>query len=130
VALAGAGAAGARPGARLAAGGLDVAAGPVAVSAAVAPRARIAPFRVGVPDAELDDLRVRLRRTRWADGETVDDWSQGVPLSYLQRLCQYWADDYDWRATEARFNAWPQKKVEIGGVGIHVLDAASPHPGA
>ena len=50
----------------------------------------------------------RLRRTRWPEAETVDDWSQGVPLAYLQDLCRYWADDYDWRATEARLNAWPQ----------------------
>jgi epoxide hydrolase len=88
------------------------------------------PFRVEVPDAELDDLRQRLRRTRWADAETVDDWSQGVPVAYLQQLCRYWADDYDWRATEDRLNAWPQLMVEIGGLGIHVLDARSPHPGA
>jgi pimeloyl-ACP methyl ester carboxylesterase len=88
------------------------------------------PFRVEVPGAELDELRRRLRRTRWADAETVDDWSQGVPVAYLQQLCRYWADDYDWRATEDRLNAWPQLMVEIGGLGIHVLDAQSPHPGA
>jgi pimeloyl-ACP methyl ester carboxylesterase len=88
------------------------------------------PFRVEVPEVDLDDLRQRLRRTRWPEAETVDDWSQGVPLRYLQRLCRYWADGYDWRVTEARLNAWPQLMVEIGGLGIHVVHARSPHPGA
>jgi pimeloyl-ACP methyl ester carboxylesterase len=51
-------------------------------------------------------------------------------LEYLQRLCRYWADGYDWRVSEARFNAWPQLMVDLGGLGIHVLHARSPHPGA
>jgi pimeloyl-ACP methyl ester carboxylesterase len=84
-------------------------------------------FRVEVPEADLDDLRRRLRSTRWPEAETVDDWSQGVPVTYLRGLCRYWADGYDWRATEARLNAWPQLMVEIGGLGIHVLHARSPH---
>jgi pimeloyl-ACP methyl ester carboxylesterase len=90
----------------------------------------MAPFRVEVPDADLDDLRRRLRGTRWPDAETVDDWSQGVPLGYLQQLCRYWADGYDWRPTEARLNGWPQLMVEVGGLGVHVIHARSPHPGA
>jgi epoxide hydrolase len=90
----------------------------------------IVPYRIEVPQAELVDLRHRLHRTRWPEAETVDDWSQGVPLGYLQDLCRYWADGYDWRATEARLNAWPQAMVEVGGLEIHVLDARSPHPGA
>jgi pimeloyl-ACP methyl ester carboxylesterase len=94
------------------------------------PMPGLAPFRVEVPEADLEDLRQRLRRTRWPDAETVDDWSQGVPLRYLQRLCRHWADGYDWRGTEARLNAWPQLMVEAGGLGIHVLHARSPHPGA
>jgi epoxide hydrolase len=88
------------------------------------------PFRVEVPEDDLEDLRRRLRQTRWPEAETVDDWSQGVPLGYLQRLCRYWAEGYDWRVAEARLNAWPQLIVEVGGLGIHVLDARSPHPGA
>jgi epoxide hydrolase len=60
----------------------------------------------------------------------VDDWSQGVPLAYLRELCAYWAGGYDWRRAEARLNAWPQVKVEVGGLGIHVLHARSPHAGA
>src|SRR5690349_9863260 len=64
--------------------------------------ADITPFRIEIPEGDLDDLRDRLRRTRWPDAETVDGWEQGVPLSYVQEVCQYWGDKYDWRATEAR----------------------------
>jgi pimeloyl-ACP methyl ester carboxylesterase len=88
------------------------------------------PFRVEVPDAELADLRDRLRRTRWPDAEPVDDWSQGVPLAYLRELCEYWATEYDWRATERRLNALPQFRTEIDGVGIHFLHVRSPHANA
>ena len=87
-------------------------------------------FRIDVPDADLDDLRDRLRRTRWPEAETVDDWSQGVPLGYVQELCRYWADGYDWRATEARLNALPQFRTTIDGLGIHFIHARSPHPDA
>ena len=57
--------------------------------------ADITPFRIDIPDADLDDLRQRLRLTRWPEAETVDDWSQGIPLDYLRRLCAYWLEDYD-----------------------------------
>jgi pimeloyl-ACP methyl ester carboxylesterase len=87
-------------------------------------------FRLDVPEAELDDLRARLRRTRWPERETVGDWSQGVPLAYLRDLCAYWADAYDWRATEARLNALPQFRTEIDGLGIHFVHVRSPHAGA
>ena len=87
-------------------------------------------FRIDVPEAELDDLRDRLRRTRWPDAETVDDWSQGVPLTYLRELCDYWASRYDWRATEARLNALPQFRAEIDGLGIHFVHVQSERPEA
>jgi pimeloyl-ACP methyl ester carboxylesterase len=90
----------------------------------------VTPFRIEVPDAELDDLRERLRRTRWPEEEPVGDWSQGVPLAYLRELCRYWAEDYDWRATEARLNGLPQFRTEIDGLGIHFLHVRSPHPDA
>ena len=88
------------------------------------------PFRIDVPDAELDDLRRRLNAARWPEQETVDDWSQGVPLHYMQELCAYWAGDYDWRATEARLNTLPQFRTELDGLGIHLLHVRSPHPDA
>jgi pimeloyl-ACP methyl ester carboxylesterase len=90
----------------------------------------VTPFRIEVPDADLRDLRERLGRTRWPEAETVADWSQGVPLAYLRELCGYWAEAYDWRATEARLNALPQFRTELDGLGIHFLHVRSPHPGA
>jgi epoxide hydrolase len=87
-------------------------------------------FRIEVPEAELDELRDRLRRTRWPERETIDDWSQGVPLAYLGELCDYWASEYDWRATEGRLNALPQFRTEIDGLGIHFVHARSEHPNA
>ena len=90
----------------------------------------VTPFRIEVPDADLTDLRERLRRTRWPDAETVDDWTQGIPLSYVKELCEYWAERYDWRATEARLNRFPQFRTEIDGLGIHFIHARSAHPDA
>jgi pimeloyl-ACP methyl ester carboxylesterase len=84
-------------------------------------------FRLDVPDDELDDLRARLRNARWPEAGTVGDWSQGVPLDYLQDLCRSWADEYDWRATEARLNALPQFRTVIDGLRIHFLHVPSPH---
>ena len=86
----------------------------------------ITPFRIDIPDADLDDLRQRLRQTRWPDPETVDDWSQGIPLAYVRDLCGYWLDGYDWRASEARLNRFPQFRTEIDGVDIHFVHARSP----
>jgi epoxide hydrolase len=90
----------------------------------------LTPFRVEVPEARLHDLRERLARTRWPEPETVGDWSQGVPLAYLQELCRHWADGYDWRATEARLNRLPQFRTTLDGLGIHFLHVRSPVPGA
>lgn len=91
---------------------------------------RIEPFVIGVDRAALNDLRDRLRRTRWPERETVGDWSQGVPRGYLQDLCGYWADRYDWRAAAARLNQIPQFMTRIDGLDIHFLHVRSPHPGA
>jgi epoxide hydrolase len=90
----------------------------------------IQPFHIDVPEQELDDLRLRLRHARWPERETVDDWSQGVPLAYLEDLCRYWAEQYDWRATEQRLNQLPQFRTTIDGLAIHFLHLRSPHPDA
>jgi pimeloyl-ACP methyl ester carboxylesterase len=90
----------------------------------------ITPFRIDVPETDLADLRERLQRTRWPEAETVTDWSQGVPLAYLQDLCRYWATGYDWRATEARLNALPQFRTEIDGLSVHFIHTRSPNPDA
>jgi hypothetical protein len=90
----------------------------------------IEPFTIGVDGAALRDLGERLRRTRWPEHQTVGDWSQGVPLGYLQDLCGYWASRYDWRATEARINQIPQFMTRIDGLDVHFLHLRSPHPDA
>jgi len=90
----------------------------------------IEPFRIEVRDDELDELRRRLRATRWPERETVEDWSQGIPLGYVQDVCAYWADKYDWRAREARLNRFPQFRTRIDGLGIHFLHVRSPHADA
>jgi pimeloyl-ACP methyl ester carboxylesterase len=90
----------------------------------------ITPFRIEIPEADLDDLRQRLRQTRWPDPETVGDWSQGIPLAYTRALCEYWLEHYDWRACEASLNKYPQFRTEIDGVGIHFLQIRSPHENA
>jgi pimeloyl-ACP methyl ester carboxylesterase len=89
----------------------------------------ITPFRIDVPEADLDDLRTRLRGTRWPEAGP-DDWSQGTPLGYLRSLCDYWASGYDWRALEARVNRFPQYRTEIDGLEIHFLHVRSPRPDA
>ncbi|MBO0771898.1 MAG: alpha/beta fold hydrolase [Actinobacteria bacterium] len=90
----------------------------------------ITPFRISVPEADLTGLRQRLGGTRWPEPATVPDWSQGVPLAYLQELCRYWAGEYDWRATEAQLNELPQFRADIDGLPIHFIHARSPEPGA
>lgn len=90
----------------------------------------VTPFRIEIPEADLEDLRQRLRLTRWPDRETVPDWSQGTPLSYAQALCDYWLDAYDWRACEASLNEFPQFTTEIDGLPIHFLHVRSPQPDA
>lgn len=92
--------------------------------------ADITPFRIDIPDTQLDDLRDRLNRTRWPEREPVDDWSQGIPLGYVQELCRYWADNYDWRKSETRLNAFPQFRTQIDGLGIHFIHVRSPQPDA
>jgi pimeloyl-ACP methyl ester carboxylesterase len=90
----------------------------------------IAPFKVHVPRAVLEDLRRRLSDTRWPDKEPVSDWSQGVPLEKARALIAYWHDRYDWRKFEARVNAFSQYRTRIDGLGIHFIHVRSPQPGA
>ena len=92
--------------------------------------AAVEPFRISTPDAALEDLRRRLRATRWPERETVDDWSQGIPLAYVQDVCGYWAEKYDWRAREERLNRFAQWQTRIDGLGIHFVHVRSPHADA
>ncbi|MCV7290459.1 alpha/beta fold hydrolase [Mycolicibacterium wolinskyi] len=85
----------------------------------------IRPFRIAVPDADLDDLKQRLSRTRWPEPECVDDWTQGIPLSYTRDLAEYWATEYDWRSREAALNRFDHYTTEIDGLDIHFIHQRS-----
>ncbi|MFI6476828.1 epoxide hydrolase family protein [Nonomuraea sp. NPDC050663] len=105
--------------------------------------AEITPFRIDIPQADLDDLQDRLARTRFA-GELPEDqvtdgtpqgpippgWEQGVPVSYVRALVEYWRDGFDWRAQEAWLNGFPQFVTEIDGLEVHFVHVRSPEPGA
>jgi epoxide hydrolase len=90
----------------------------------------IRPFRIDIPDRDLDDLGDRLARTRWPDELPGGGWGGGVPLDYLRQLADHWRSGFDWRAQEARLNALPQLTTEIDGQRIHFLHVRSPEPDA
>ena len=90
----------------------------------------IRPFRVAVPQDELDDLRLRIRRTRWAPDLPGTGWERGVPTAYLRELAGYWADGFDWRAQEAALNQFPQYTTTIDGTRVHFLHVRSGEPDA
>jgi hypothetical protein len=90
----------------------------------------IRPFQAAFPEAELSELRKRIKATRWPERETVTDDSQGVRLGMMQDLAHYWATDYDWRKCEAKLNALPQFITEIDGLDIHFIHVRSQHEGA
>ncbi|GIF99909.1 microsomal epoxide hydrolase [Catellatospora citrea] len=92
--------------------------------------ARMTPFRIDIPQADLDDLRDRLARTRWPRQTPGDGWSRGVPVDYLRELAEHWATGYDWRVHEARLNEFPQFITEIDGLDVHFLHVRSPEPDA
>jgi microsomal epoxide hydrolase len=88
------------------------------------------PFRIDIPQADLDDLRRRIADTRWPNELPGVGWDRGVPLGYLKELADYWASSYDWRAAEARLNAYPQFTTEIDGATVHFLHVKSSEPDA
>ncbi len=90
----------------------------------------IRPFRIAIPQGDLDDLDDRLARTRWPGELPGVGWSRGVPLGYLEELAEYWRSGYDWRAQEARLNQFPQSATTIDGQAIHFLHVRSPEPDA
>lgn len=95
-----------------------------------AAQARICPFHIHVPQAQLDDLRRRIAATRLPDRETVEDISQGVPLRTMQSLLAYWGKGYDWRKVEATLNALPEFVTTIDGVDIQFIHIRSREPHA
>jgi len=87
-------------------------------------------FTLDIPKSEIEALKDRLKRARWPDEETVDDWNQGVPLKYHKEFCEYWANDYDWYKTQDRLNRFPQYKTLIDEVDIHFIHVKSSHADA
>ncbi|CCF65173.1 epoxide hydrolase family protein [Nocardia cyriacigeorgica] len=91
----------------------------------------IRPFRIDIPQADLDDLHERLARTRWSAHRLPgEDWKRGVPLDHLKELADYWRTEFDWRAQEAALNEFPQFLTEIDGLDVHFVHVRSPEPDA
>lgn len=91
---------------------------------------RIEPFTINISEADLEDLRERVARTRWPRQFPGVGWERGVPLDYLKGLAEYWRTGFDWRAQEAMLNGFPQFSTEIDGQRIHFLHVRSPEPEA
>src|SRR3954469_19309688 len=90
---------------------------------------RVQPYTVEVPDTVLDDLRDRVRRTRWPDPAPGEPWSQGTDLDYLRDLLAYWADGFDWRAEERELNRFQHPLARIQGARIHFVHHRAPGVG-
>src|SRR5262245_12308227 len=90
----------------------------------------IRPFKAKFSDAEVADLRSRVKATKWPDRETVPDYTQGVRLETMQALASYWATRHDWRKAEARINSFPNFITEIDGLDIHFIHVRSKHENA
>ena len=90
----------------------------------------IHPFRIDIPQADLDDLRDKLARTRWPDQLPGAGWDYGIPLEYVQELAGYWRTGYDWRIHEQKLNAFPQFTTTIDGQRVHFLHVRSAEPDA
>jgi len=93
-------------------------------------QAAIRPFRISVPQAEVDDLRDRLGRTRWPDQLPGVGWDYGIELVVVQELAEYWRTGYDWRAAERRLNEFPQFTTVIDGQNVHFMHVRSAEPDA
>src|SRR6201986_223667 len=94
------------------------------------PESAVRPFRIEVPQGEIDELRRRIDATRWPTRELVTDRAQGVQLAAIQNLARYWTSEYDWRRCEARLNALPQFKTQIDALDIHFIHVKSAHENA
>ena len=69
---------------------------------------KIKDFSIAIPESKLEDLKKRLELTRWPEKETPEDWTQGIPLSYMKEIHEYWLNDYDWKKHEKNINEFPQ----------------------
>jgi pimeloyl-ACP methyl ester carboxylesterase len=85
--------------------------------------ATIRPFVAAIADEDIQDLKARLRRTRWPEEVADAGWDLGVPLDWLKDLSAYWAEEFDWRAQEARINALPNFIADLDGFTVHFIHA-------
>ena len=90
----------------------------------------ITPFTINTSEEQLTDLRNRINSTRWAEEECVNDWSQGIPLTYVREIADYWANQYDWRKSEQYLNTFDHFQTNIDDLAIHFIHQKSPHPDA
>ena len=90
----------------------------------------VQPFSLDIPAADIADLKNRLAGARWPEAETVEDWSQGLPLVYHREFCHYWGNEYDWYQTQERLNHHDQFITDIDGLDIHFLHIRSSHENA
>lgn len=86
------------------------------------------PFRIQIPQQDLDELEHRIGSTRWPDG--LGGWERGIPVGYVRELARYWCEEYDWRVAEAEINSYSQYLTEIDDATVHLLHVPSPEPGA
>jgi microsomal epoxide hydrolase len=86
------------------------------------------PFRAHVPDAAIDDLKMRLALTRFPDQPPGAPWATGTDLAWMRELAEHWRTRFDWRAQEARLNAFPQFKVPLAGIELHYIHAPGEGP--
>lgn len=90
----------------------------------------ITPFTIAIPDADIVDLKERLAKTRWPDQIPDTGWRYGAPTAYIKELCDYWANDFDWRQQEAKMNQFNQYTTEIDDHTLHFIHARSKHENA
>ena len=90
----------------------------------------ITPFTINIPEEQITDLQNRINNTRWAEEECVNDWSQGIPLTYVREVADYWANQYDWRKSERYLNTFDHYQTNINDLDIHFIHQKSPHPNA
>jgi pimeloyl-ACP methyl ester carboxylesterase len=83
------------------------------------------PFTLSVPEEQLIDLKLRLQRTRWPDEPTDAGWMMGTNLTYMKRLTDYWANEYDWRKAESAINTLPNFKAQVDGIDLHFVHQPS-----
>ena len=84
-------------------------------------------YQPAFDDTLVKATKERLAKTRFPNPETVDDWSQGIPLGYVQELVTWWRDEYDWSRVPDRLSRYDNLITEIEGIDIHLLHIRSPH---